>query len=87
MAKRTGQSVGPGSYKIAEVIDMLKKKPCMAKLSKTFLKNEDRYEIVNNIRVLQPKYLRGPEKIMFERNIEKMHRNKLLKRINESVVF
>jgi hypothetical protein len=72
MAKRTGSTVGPGSYQIAKVIDNLKKKPCMAKLAQTFLKNEDRYEIVNNIRVLQPKYLRGTEKFVFERNMEKL---------------
>lgn len=51
------------------------------------MKNEDRYEIVNNIRVLQPKYLRGTEKFVFERNIDRLHSNKLLKRINESFVF
>ena len=87
MAKRTSEGVGPGSYAIAKVIDILKKKPCMAKLSQTFLKNEDRYEVVNNIRVLQPKYLRGPERSIYEKNMEKMHRNKFLKRINESLVF
>ncbi len=69
MASRTASNVGPGSYKIADVIEKLKKKPCMAKLSQTYLLNEDRYEMVNNIRVFQPNYLRGKEKKIFDKNL------------------
>lgn len=52
MADRTPTSVGPGSYKIREATAKLKDKPCMVKLNNTYIKEEDKYELVNNIRVM-----------------------------------
>ena len=58
----------------------------MVKLSQTYLQDEDCYEIVNNIRVLQPKYLKGRDRKVFDRTIDGYRQNKLLKRINETFV-
>ena len=58
----------------------------MAKLSQTYLADEDCYELVNNIRVLQPKYLKDKQKRTFERSLENYHKTRELKRINETLV-
>ncbi|CDW85299.1 UNKNOWN [Stylonychia lemnae] len=86
MASRTGPCVGPGSYGVGKAIQKLKQKPCMAKFSQTFIQDEDCYEIVNNIRVLQPKYLKGKDKKLYDKNIECFQRNRLLRRISETYV-
>eukprot|EP00347_Sterkiella_histriomuscorum_P000517 403375544 len=87
LAKRTGPAVGPGSYAIQESLKKLKQKPCMALFTQTQIVDEQYYELVNNIRVLQPKYLKSKERKVFEKSIhEYAARNKLLKRINQSFV-
>ena len=58
----------------------------MVKLSQTQLIDEECYEIVNNIRVLQPKYLKGKDRKIFEKNIENYRKDRILKRINETLV-
>jgi hypothetical protein len=58
----------------------------MVKLTSTTLKNEDCYEIVNNLRVIQPRYLPKPERKVFESKVAMIRSNKLLKRLNETFI-
>jgi hypothetical protein len=48
---------------------------------------EDCYELYNNIRVLQPAYLKKKERKSYEVNLAKYRSSKLTKHINESFVF
>ena len=64
--KRTGVSVGPGAYKEEDVVNMLKKKPCMS----TFLRpvvgpQEAHFEMSGHSRILEPSYLPKPAKQTF----------------------
>ena len=68
---QTDLNVGPGTYKPEVSLDRLKAKPCMTKIAPSVIMDEGCYEMVNNIKVLQPRYMKTPE------------RKQLLKRIKE----
>lgn len=58
----------------------------MVKLSQTQLVDEECYEIINNVRVFQPKYLKIKDRKIFEKNIENYRKDRVLKKINETLV-
>ncbi len=65
--------MGPGTYNPHESFLVLKQRPCptVIKKSSAFLK-EECYEVVNNVKVFQPKYIR-----------DEGDRRELMKRIGE----
>ncbi len=67
MIGQTDFKVGPGTYKPETSLDRLKAKPCMAKMQPSVILREDCYEVVNNIKVLQPKYLKESERKMLNK--------------------
>ena len=64
MTGQTDMNVGPGTYKPEISLDRLKQKPCMTKIQPSIILKEGCYELVNNIKVLQPNYLKEEEKKM-----------------------
>jgi len=86
MADRTPTSVGPGAYQVREATAKLKQKPCMVKLSHPVLHDEQCYELVNNLRVFQPKYLKPRERKEFQVRMDGLRQNKLLRRLNETFI-
>ena len=91
MIGQTDFKVGPGTYKPETSLDRLKAKPCMAKIKPSVILREDCYEVVNNIKVLQPKYLKESERRMLIKQIKNFrntHKNLLRKKIPaESFLF
>lgn len=66
MMDKTPESIGPGSYKINEAFRRLNGKKGTHKMQKQQV-NEGYFEIVNNAKVFQPKYLNKKERQIIEK--------------------
>ena len=80
-------NVGPGSYQVENRYNALKKRSFMAKIKQPSLQEEGCYDVINNTKVLQPKYLKKDQKKVLEQVLSEMKKDKKFKRINESYVF
>lgn len=67
MIGQTNLNVGPGTYKSEISLDRLKAKPCMTKIKPSYILKDECYEFVNNIKVLQPRYLKESDRKMLEK--------------------
>jgi len=60
----------------------------MVNMINSTIKNETCFELVNNIRVLQPAYMKAKERTMFESKVRKLTKtSKLLRRLNETFIY
>jgi len=77
---------------VREAIHLLKQKPCPVRIHRTFLKQEDVYEVINNQRIMQPSYLRrNSQKLAFNNYLERYlsagRMNLARKDVNETFIF
>ena len=86
-SKRTGTTVGPGTYNEEEAVSRLKKKPCMS----TFLRpvigpQESHFEMQGHTRILQASYLPKPAQDTFY-NMLGQYQSNLGRKVNHTLVF
>lgn len=79
---RTPERVGPGCYQIEEAIKKLKSKPGAAVRMAKLIINEGYFEVVNDCRVFQPKYLKKNEQ-----HIIQMAKSAYGMKMNESILL
>jgi len=71
IGKKTKRRVGPGAYESVQAVDKLRKKPCLSKILKpTIGEQEECYEIVNNTRILQVNYLPKRDKDLIQSTMD-----------------
>lgn len=59
----------------------------MVKLKAGNILKEQYYEVVNNVKVLQPRYMQIRDKNLFEKNLHEFMKKRNSKKIAESYVF
>lgn len=59
----------------------------MVKIQKNNILFEQYYEVVNNVKVLQPRYLQVKDRKIFEKNLQEFIKKRQTRKIADSYVF
>lgn len=87
MFAKTSKRVGPGAYKDEEVVEKLKKKPCMSTYHKPFIgPDEGAFDMQGYTRILQVSYLPRRAQDGFVHMVDHYKEN-LGRKVNETLVF